>query len=216
MPEKVLIKSNKSKIHHLKNLNENNVNPDPFEQFDVWYKESQILQLTEPAAMDLATADKNGRPSCRTVLLKRYDERGFVFYTNYNSRKGKELNENNFACILFYWGEARRQIRIEGRVEKVSQITSDEYFKTRPFKSRLGAWASDQSEVIENRFVIVKKFFKYLLKFGSKNIPLPDFWGGYILIPDVFEFWQGRENRLHDRIRYTILNNKWEIDRLSP
>ncbi len=214
MHETVLSKANK-KLHLVK-LNEKNIDSDPLIQFDIWYKESQVLQLTEPSAMSLATANKTGKPSCRIVLLKRYDERGFVFYTNYESKKGKELEENNFASLLFYWGELKRQIRIEGRVEKVSQETSDKYFKSRPFKSRLGAWASNQSEVIENRMVIVRKFFKYMLKFGTKNIPLPPFWGGYILIPESYEFWQGRENRLHDRIRYTLDNTKWKIERLSP
>ena len=215
MPDTVFL-STANKKFHLDKLNEKNVDSDPLIQFDIWYKESHILKLTEPSAMSLATADKKGRPSCRVVLLKRYDERGFVFYTNYESKKGKELEENNAACLLFYWGELKRQIRIEGRVEKVSHETSDEYFKSRPYKSRLGAWASNQSEVIENRLVIVKKFFKYMLKFGSKNIPLPPFWGGYILIPDTYEFWQGRENRLHDRLRYKLDNNKWLIARLSP
>lgn len=206
----------KRKKYHLKKLSEKSINPDPFEQFDIWYKESFFLDLPEPAAVNLATADKKGRPSCRIVLLKRYDERGFVFYTNYESKKGKELLENNFASLLFYWAELKRQVRIEGRVEKVSTETSEDYFKTRPFKSRLGAWASNQSEVISSRSVIVKKFFKYMLKFGYKNIPLPPFWGGYILIPDLFEFWQGRANRLHDRIQYTLNNGKWKIERLSP
>ena len=166
--------------------------------------------------MILSTASKEGKPSVRALLLKGFDENGFVFYTNYEGRKGKELDENNNASILFYWAELERQVRLEGKVEKISKEESEKYFKTRPFKSRVGAWASAQSTVIESRFVIVKKFIKYLFKFNSNDVPLPPYWGGYILKPDVFEFWQGRANRLHDRVRYRKGDTEWIIERLSP
>ena len=161
--------------------------------------------------MTLATSSKEGKPSVRMVLLKKYDENGFEFFTNYESRKGKDLKENPYACLLFYWDKLERQVRIEGRVEKVSKKESEDYFNTRPFKSRLGAWASHQSTVIDSRAVVIKEFVKYLMKFGSKNIPLPPYWGGYRLIPDIFEFWQGVTNRLHDRIVYVKRNNVWNI-----
>ena len=204
------------KNYKLKSLDEKNVNKNPFLQFSDWFEESLNSKLEEPNAMILATATKYGKPSVRALLLKGFDGRGFVFYTNYGSRKGKELEENNNASALFFWPELERQIRIEGIAEKISKEESEKYFNTRPYKSRIGAWASKQSEVIENRFVIVKKFLEYLAKFHSSNIPLPEFWGGYILIPEIFEFWQGRANRLHDRIRYKLINDSWKIERLSP
>jgi pyridoxamine-phosphate oxidase len=199
-----------------KELDENNTEANPFDQFDIWFKEMLDSKLHEPTAVILATATKYGKPSARALLLKGYNKDGFIFYTNYGSRKGKEIEENNSGALLFFWPELERQIRIEGYIEKVSQKASNDYFKTRPFKSRVGAWASRQSSVIPGRSEIIKKFFKYLLKFHSKNIPLPDFWGGYILKPEVFEFWQGRANRLHDRIRYRKENSQWIKERLSP
>ncbi len=204
------------KNYKLKSLDQKDVLENPFEQFSIWFEEAMNSDLPEPNAMILATATKNGKPSVRTLLLKGFDEKGFIFYTNYESRKGKELAENDNASILFYWAELERQIRLEGKVEKISKEESKRYFDTRPYKSRIGAWASNQSEVIENRFIIVKKFLKYFIKFHSKDIPLPPYWGGYILIPEIFEFWQGRANRLHDRVRYSKNNGKWEIVRLSP
>lgn len=204
------------KNYKLKSLDQKDVLENPFEQFSIWFEEAMNSDLPEPNAMILATATKNGKPSVRTLLLKGFDEKGFIFYTNYESRKGKELAENDNASILFYWAELERQIRLEGKVEKISKEESKRYFDTRPYKSRIGAWASNQSEVIENRFIIIKKFLKYFIKFHSKNIPLPPYWGGYILIPEIFEFWQGRANRLHDRVRYSKNNGKWEIVRLSP
>jgi len=202
--------------YKLKSLDQKDVNENPFEQFSEWFEATLNSSLPEPNAMILATASKDGKPSVRTLLLKGFDDRGFIFYTNYNSRKGKEIEENNNASMLFFWAELERQIRIEGKVEKISPDESYKYFKTRPYKSRVGAWASDQSETITSRLVIIKKFIKFLLKFHSKDIPLPPFWGGYILKPDVFEFWQGRANRLHDRVRYMKENGKWKIERLSP
>jgi pyridoxamine 5'-phosphate oxidase len=202
--------------YKLKSLDVKDVNLNPFEQFSQWFDEVMNSGLIEPNALILATSDKNGKPSVRALLLKGFSEKGFVFYSNYESRKGKEIKENNQASILFYWAELERQVRLEGKVEKISEKDSYSYFKTRPFKSKLGAWASNQSEVIEGRFIIIKKFLYYLTKFHSKEIPLPPYWGGYILIPDIFEFWQGRESRLHDRIRYRKISNQWIIERLSP
>ncbi len=204
------------KNYKLKSLDTKDVKLNPFEQFAQWFDEVLNSELIEPNAMILATADKNGKPSARTLLLKGFSEKGFVFYTNYESRKGKELAENKNAAILFYWPELERQVRIEGKVEIISRKESEKYFKTRPFKSKVGAWASNQSEVISSRFIIIKKFLYYLAKFHSKDIPIPDNWGGYILIPESFEFWQGRPNRLHDRVRYRLDNEIWVIERLSP
>jgi len=202
--------------YKLKSLDQKDVLENPFEQFSVWFEEAMHSKLPEPNALILATATKEGIPSVRALLLKGFDEKGFIFYTNYESRKGKELAENKNASILFFWPEIERQIRLEGTVEKISKIESKRYFDTRPYKSRIGAWASNQSEVIGSRFVIVKKFLKYFIKFHSKEIPLPPYWGGFILIPDTFEFWQGRANRLHDRVRYQLADGKWKIERLSP
>lgn len=188
----------------------------PFDQFDRWFNEMMKSQILEPTAFILATADKNAKPSARALLMKGYDSGGFYFYTNYESRKGKELAENNQAAMLFFWSDIERQIRIEGKVKKVSEEESFSYFKTRPFKSRVGAWASKQSTVINGRMTIVKNFFQYLAKFHSKDIPLPPYWGGYKLIPNTFEFWQGRANRLHDRVSYRLDRGEWIIERLSP
>lgn len=202
-------------IYHRK-LSENSVDKNPFEQFRIWFDDASKNEFIDYTAMTLATASKNGKPSARTVLLKKFDEKGFEFFTNYESRKGKELKENPFACLLFYWDKLERQVRIDGKVEKVSPEESEAYFKTRPFKSRLGAWASHQSSVIGSRADVIKEFLKYYMKFGSKNIPLPPHWGGYRLLPDAFEFWQGRSNRLHDRIIYIKNKDKWDIKRLAP
>lgn len=189
---------------------------NPLDQFTVWFDEMTGSRLTEPTAFVLATADKSGKPSARALLLKGFDERGFLFYTNYESRKGNELEENNRAAMLFFWPELERQIRIEGFTEKLTKEESEKYFRTRPFKSKLGAWASDQSTVIKGRITIVMKFIKYMLKFHSGDIPIPPYWGGYILKPGNFEFWQGRANRLHDRVCYRKENDTWIIERLSP
>ena len=202
--------------YKLKSLDQKDVYENPFEQFSIWFEEALNSNLPEPNAMILATASKEGKPSVRALLIKGFDENGFIFYSNYKIRKGKELEENNYASVLFFWPELERQIRLEGKVGKISKEESEKYFKTRPFKSKVGAWASNQSTVIENRFVIIKKFFKFLIKFHSVDIPLPPYWGGYILKPDNFEFWQGRANRLHDRVRYRIEDSKWIIERLSP
>lgn len=197
-------------------LDEKKVSTSPLEQFALWFEEAKNSGLTEPNAMVLATAAKDGRPSARVVLLKEFTDNGFVFFTNYESRKGNELEENPFASLLFFWADLERQIRIEGKVEKISQKESEDYFKTRPLKSRIGAWASKQSSVIKSREDVVKKFLLYSAKFSLTGVPLPEFWGGYILKPDTFEFWQGRESRLHDRIRYRLYDCQWIIERLSP
>lgn len=204
------------KNYSKKSLDTKDVDLNPFEQFEKWFNEILKSDIPEPTAFILATADINAKPSLRTLLMKGFDEEGFYFYTNYESRKGKELKENNNASILFFWPELERQVRIEGTVNKISETESFNYFETRPFKSKVGAWASNQSTVIESRMTIIRKFFLYLSKFHSKDIPLPPYWGGYKLIPDYFEFWQGRKNRLHDRVRYRLQNSTWVIERLSP
>lgn len=196
-------------------LSVSSVGKDPFKQFDKWMLEMLRSGFYEPNAMTLATANKQGKPSVRVVLLKGIDNNGFLFFTNYKSKKGKEIEQNPYGSLLFYWDKLERQVRIDGKIEKVTKEESEAYFKTRPYKSRLGAWASKQSTVIESRSVIVKEFLKYMVKFRNQ-VPLPDYWGGYRLVPESFEFWQGRPNRLHDRISYTKLKNGWKIERLSP
>lgn len=200
----------------LKELSEASVSSNPFTQFSVWMNEVVNSNLLDPNAMILVTASKEGFPSARTVLLKGFDERGFVFYTNYESAKAKDLDENPNAALLFLWVELERQVRISGKVEKISQADSEEYFSSRPRESQLGAWASKQSSVIESREVLETKYEEMKKRFESKEIPLPPFWGGYRVIPQRIEFWQGRESRLHDRICYTLDAGKWKIERLSP
>lgn len=199
-----------------KSLSERSVSPDPFEQFHMWFQLVLKSDLPQPYAMTLATVSSNGHPSARVVLFKGIDRRGFTFYTNYESRKGKELSVNKHAALLFYWQKLERQVRIEGTVEKLSQEESYEYFSSRPRDSRIGAWASRQSEVIENRSILEAQFKKYKQNFRNADVPLPDFWGGYRLLPRSIEFWQSRPNRLHDRIAYVAENSSWKIVRLSP
>jgi len=196
-------------------LSVSSVSKDPFKQFEKWFQDVLNSGFLEPNAMTLATASKTGKPSARVVLLKGIHEGGFVFYTNYKSKKGKDIEDNPYGSVLFYWDRLERQVRIEGKIEKVSQQESEEYFNTRPYKSRVGAWASKQSTVIESRSAIVREFLKYMIKFKT-HVPLPDVWGGYRLIPDSFEFWQGRPNRLHDRVRFTKNKSGWKIERLAP
>jgi pyridoxamine 5'-phosphate oxidase len=202
--------------YSLKELSENTVLSDPILQFSVWMNETISSNLLEPNAMILATTSKESLPSARTVLLKGFDDRGFVFFTNYESAKAKELEENSFASLLFLWLELERQVRITGKAEKVSREESEKYFISRPRDSKLGAWASKQSSVIVNREVLEKKFEGMREKFEGKEVPLPPFWGGYKVIPQRVEFWQGRENRLHDRILYSLDKGIWKIERLSP
>lgn len=197
-------------------LDVDDVASDPFAQFGHWLNEALAAEVPEPNAMTLATVGADGRPSTRIVLIKDYDERGIVWYTNYHSRKGRELAEHPFAALQFHWVELERVVRIEGTVEKVSDAESDTYFASRPLTSRIGAWASNQSEPIPGRGTIVAKAAEYGLKFGL-NPPRPPHWGGYRLIPDRWEFWQGRASRLHDRIVYQQDDKGgWERSRLSP
>lgn len=198
-------------------LDEHDVEPSPFDQFNKWFKEAIASEIPEVNAMAMATASKAGRPSVRTVLLKQYDDKGFVFFTNYHSNKAHDVDENPMAALLFFWEPLERQIRITGRVEKTTVGESFEYFRTRPIDSQLGAWASQQSSVVSARSLLEKAFGEMLEKFKNGEVPLPPFWGGYRVIPDEFEFWQGRENRLHDRIHYSRQHDDtWKIDRLSP
>jgi pyridoxamine 5'-phosphate oxidase len=198
-------------------LNKSNVDADPFRQFDRWFADAQAAVPILPNAMTLATATRDGVPSARVVLLKGFDERGFVFYTNYESQKGRELDENPTAALVFYWPELARQVRITGRVTRTSREESEAYFQTRPLDSQLGALASRQSEVIPSREVLEAKMDELISEYRDKPIPLPPFWGGYRLAPVTIEFWQSRPSRLHDRLRYTRLaDREWLIERLSP
>ena len=199
-----------------KELAKDKVFENPFNQFSLWFDEAKQFETFEPTAAVLSTIDKENHPSARTILLKDVNEKGFVFYTNYGSKKAKELTSNPNASLLFLWKELQRQVRIEGTTEKVSRKESEEYFHSRPRESQIGAWASAQSSVIPDRKSLDDKFEEYRKKFGEDEIPLPDFWGGYILVPNYFEFWQGRPNRLHDRICYKLENNNWKIFRLAP
>lgn len=196
-------------------LDENASQANPLQQFDQWLQEAIASQIPEPNAMTLATVGSNLRPSTRIVLLKGYDGKGLCWYTNYNSRKGKELAGNPFASLQFHWVELERVVRIEGRVEKVEDAQSDAYYSSRPLDSRIGAWASPQSEVIDSRTVLVTQAAKYGAQFLLQP-PRPPHWGGYRLIPDQWEFWQGRKSRLHDRLRYKKTNTDWLRERLAP
>jgi len=201
----------------LRGLSETDVDADPFKQFQVWFSDALAANLIEPNAMTLATATRDGKPSARTVLLKGFDERGFVFYTNYESRKGQELAENPWAALVFLWAELQRQVRIEGRVEKCSVLESDTYFRSRPLGSRLSATLSKQSQVISSREVLEHRLQELLVENANQEVARPPYWGGYRLSPMSIEFWQGRPNRLHDRLRYHLLNDgSWLLERLSP
>ncbi len=197
-------------------LDEDSVNQNPISQFNLWMENAVSSELIEPTAFVLSTVNKDSKPSSRVLLLKGIDDKGLIFYTNYESRKGTELAENPNAAMLFFWDILERQVRIEGQVEKLSYEESEQYFKSRPYTSRLGAWASKQSQVLKSRFTLMRKVAMLMMKYPV-NVPLPEFWGGYRLIPEYFEFWQGRESRLHDRIRYyNQTDGIWQIDRLSP
>ena len=196
-------------------LNEEASQADPLQQFEQWLQQALAAQLPEPNAMTLATVGSDMRPSTRVVLIKGLDERGIVWYTNYNSRKGQALAGNPYAALQFHWVELERVVRIEGRVEKVSAEQSDAYFHSRPLDSRIGAWASPQSEVISSRSVLVANASKYGAQFLLQP-PRPPHWGGYRLVPDRWEFWQGRKSRLHDRLRYRQDSGVWVRERLAP
>jgi pyridoxamine 5'-phosphate oxidase len=197
-------------------LDESNVNSNPIGQFSEWMQEAIDADLLDVNAMTLATADKNGVPSARIVLLKSIDKKGLVFFTNYGSNKGKDLVENPKASVVFFWKELERQVRVTGTVEKISKKESEEYFKSRPYESQISAWASNQSSEVKSRKVLEEKFAELKKKYPVKKVPLPDFWGGYRINPDRFEFWQGRPNRLHDRIAYLKKKGRWKIVRLAP
>lgn len=197
-------------------IREEELDADPVAEFRVWFETARAAKLLEPNAMSLATADASGRVSCRTVLLKAYDDRGFVFFTNYGSRKARQLAENPRASVLFPWLPLQRQVEISGAVEKISTAESVAYFLSRPFGSRLGAWVSDQSEVIPSRAILLSKFEALKKKFANGEIPKPENWGGFRIVPERFEFWQGGHDRLHDRFAYTRDTDRWTISRLSP
>lgn len=198
-------------------LVETDLNPDPFVQFRSWFDDAQRAKGAEPNAMTLATADSGGNPSARTVLLKGVDERGFVFYTNYESDKGQQLAGNPRAELLFFWAELERQVRIHGMVTKVDLSESEAYFRSRPTGNQLGAMVSPQSKVIPDRAYLETKYAELEERFADTPVPMPDYWGGYRVVPETMEFWQGRVSRLHDRLRYRrIETGAWVVERLAP
>jgi pyridoxamine 5'-phosphate oxidase len=200
----------------LRGLTEADAGDDPFRLFDRWFADALAAGVAEPNAMTLATCTPDGVPSARIVLLKICDDRGLVFFTNYNSRKGDELANNPRAALVFFWPALERQVRVEGRVELATEQESDEYFVTRPLNSRLGAWASAQSGVLADRAALERQHEELVARYPDENIPRPPHWGGYRVVPTVFEFWQGRPSRLHDRIRFRKADQGWVRDRLSP
>jgi len=199
-----------------RSLSENEVKENPIHQFKQWLEEAIEAKVPDPSAMVLSTSNKENRVGSRVVLLKEIQEEGFVFYTNYNSKKASDLKENTQAALLFYWPELERQVRVEGFANVVSASASDKYFASRPAESQIGAWASEQSREIPNRQYLEEQVEKYKNEFKGREIKRPEHWGGFILKPDTLEFWQGRPSRLHDRIQYTLEEEEWKIRRLAP
>lgn len=204
------------KVYKKQSLMEDSVTVNPLDQFKKWWGEVMKSGIDEPNAMSLSTCSAENRPSSRIVLLKEVNESGFVFFTNYDSRKGREMEQNNFVSILFFWKELERQVRVEGEVKKLPAGKSDEYFATRPRESQLGAWSSPQSEVIDNRNILEQNETKYDNLFQNKIIERPPHWGGYLVVPNKIEFWQGRPGRLHDRLCYFLREKEWILQRLAP
>ncbi|NNF34488.1 MAG: pyridoxamine 5'-phosphate oxidase [Saprospiraceae bacterium] len=197
-------------------LTEDTVDKNPFLQFTKWFEEAQERDVLEPNAMSLCTVDSEGQPSVRTVLLKYFDTSGFVFFTNHGSKKAGDMNSNPKVAVLFPWLDLQRQVRIRGRAEKISMLEASKYFASRPRGSQLGAWVSDQSQVVSNRQLLMDKFKQLKDKFSGKDVPMPKMWGGYRIVPEAFEFWQGGENRIHDRIQFRKIDDGWVIERLMP
>ena len=197
-------------------LSEGGIENNPVLQFERWLKEAISAEVSEPNAMTLSTVSKEGKPSSRIVLLREISAKGFTFYSNYNSKKAQDIVSNSNAALNFFWPQVERQVRVEGVLEKISDELSDNYFQSRPRGSKLGAWASGQSQVIKSRQVLEEKFSELSAKFPGDEVPRPAFWGGYLLKPTMLEFWQGRPGRLHDRIQYLLKNHEWLIQRLSP
>jgi pyridoxamine 5'-phosphate oxidase len=200
----------------LARLDEANVSADPIAQFERWFNEALEAKVMEPNAMALATATREASPSVRMVLLKGVDQRGFAFFTDYRSQKGVELSSNPRAALVFYWSELERQVRATGRVSTIPSAESEAYFRSRPLNSRLGAWTSHQSQVIPDRAVLEEKARQVAQRYPGDDVPLPPYWGGYRITPEIIEFWQGRQSRLHDRIRYRRDGEEWRMERLSP
>ena len=197
-------------------LDEKSIDRDPIRQFQTWFNDAIAAKLPMPDAMTLATATPDGKPSARMVLLKQVDDDGFVFYTNYHSAKAAQLDANPFAALVFYWTQLDRQVRVEGSVTKTSPEESRDYFRTRPRESQIGAWASEQSEPVENRELLDQRMHDYEERFEGEDVPRPHSWGGYAIHPERIEFWQGRPNRMHDRIEFTRQNGGWALRRLQP
>lgn len=204
------------KEYRLRALTRESLSKEPVEQFRIWLAEAIKAEIIEPTAMALATCDAAGHPYCRMVLLKHFDKQGFTFFTNLESRKARQLKEMPVAAATFWWRDLERQVLLEGKVERVSNEEAASYFAKRPRQSQLGAWASKQSSVVDSRRALEVEFERFENKFKNKEIPLPPFWGGFRIVPERFEFWQGRESRLHDRFRYEWEDGDWKIDRLAP
>ncbi|MEO8146201.1 MAG: pyridoxamine 5'-phosphate oxidase [Bacteroidia bacterium] len=207
---------NDRKNYSIDELIESVIEKNPIDQFTKWFEIAIRENIVEPHAMNLATINHAGHPTSRIVLLRTYDEKGFTFYTNYTSAKGQDMLHHNYVALNFFWHQLEKQIRIEGKIEKVDAKTSDEYFASRPRESQIGAWASKQSKTLRSREELMDEFKKLEKQFEEKEVPRPPNWGGYLVIPTRIEFWQGRPNRLHDRILYTLENNNWKTERLSP